>query len=83
MAPTFIGDGVASLSNTLLSGSLGIFCHAMGFPRPSIAWQKDGQKVDRNITFSFEPTLGAIENETFDFVSDRPQILIEYISTKM
>ena len=42
----------------------------MGFPRPSIAWQKDGQKVYRNITFNFEPTLVARENEIFDFVSD-------------
>ena len=42
----------------------------MGFPRPSIAWQKDGQKVDRNITFNFEPTLVARENEIFDFVID-------------
>ena len=71
MAPTFIGDGITSPSNTLLSGSVAIFCHAMGFPRPSIAWQKDGQQVDRNITsFTFEPTIEAMENETFDFVSD-------------
>ena len=71
MAPTFIGDGITSPSNTLLNGSVAIFCHAMGFPRPSIAWQKDGQQVDINIiSFTFEPTIEAMENETFDFVSD-------------
>ena len=71
MAPTFIGDGITSPSNTLLSGSVAIFCHAMGFPRPSIAWQKDGQQVDINITsFTFEPTIEAMVNETFHFVSD-------------
>ena len=71
MAPTFTGDGVTSPSNTLLDGSVAIFCYAIGFPRPSIAWQKDGQQVDRNITiFHFEHTLAAIMNGTFDFVSD-------------
>ena len=70
MAPTFIGDGVTSPSNTLLSGSVAIFCHAMGSPRPCVAWQKDGQQVDRNFTFNFEPTLVVMENETFDFASE-------------
>ena len=57
LAQTFIGDGVASLSNTLLSRIVAICCHAMGFTRPSIAWQKNGQKVDRNINFSLSPHL--------------------------
>ena len=72
MAPTYIGGGITSPSSTLLYGSVAIFCYAMGFPRPSIAWLKDGQQVDRNITiFDFEPTLVAMENETtFDFVSN-------------
>ena len=71
MAPTFIGDSITSPMNTLLNGSVAIFCHAKGFPRPSIAWLKDGQQVDRNVIFfSFEPTLVAMENGTFDFVGD-------------
>ena len=70
VAPTFIGDGITSPISTLLNGSVAIFCHAMGFPRPSIAWQKDGRQSDRNITsFTFEPILVAMENEIFDFVS--------------
>ena len=70
MAPTFIGDGITLPMNTLLIESVAIFCHATGFPRPNVAWLKDGQQLDSKIIFSFDPTLVVMENETFDFISD-------------
>ncbi len=56
--------------DTSLNMSVAIFCHAMGFPPPNIAWEKNGASLNRsNITmFTFAPRIVALEND-MDFVS--------------
>ena len=71
VAPSFVNGGITSPMDTSLNMSVAIFCHAMGFPPPNIAWEKNGVSLNRsNITmFTFAPRLVALENDTTDFVS--------------